>query len=146
MISIASQTIKKITYEAKKAYPDECCGLLAGIVSLNGAVTITQLRPSTNVAKATNRRNFEIDPKVHFDLIHELRGTKERIIGHYHSHPNYPARPSEKDLKRALDPQLLWLIISLDESRINEVKLHQLNDKTATFYEVPLLIIEKSQQ
>lgn len=146
MITIAPQLMKNITQAAKQAYPNECCGLLAGTRNINGAVTITQARNSANVAKSSIKKHFQIDPIVHFDLIHELEGTGEQIIGHYHSHPNHPARPSEKDLKLAFDPQLFWLIISLNENRINDVKVHKINDTTATSYEVPLLIVDESHQ
>ena len=103
MITIAPQLMKNITQAAKQAYPNECCGLLAGTRNINGAVTITQARNSANVAKSSIKKHFQIDPIVHFDLIHELEGTGEQIIGHYHSHPNHPARPSEKDLKMAFE-------------------------------------------
>ena len=146
MISIAARLIDQITQAAQKAYPNECCGLLAGTGNLDGALTITQVRTSTNLAKGSTRDHFEVDPRVHFDLIHELEGTNERVIGHYHSHPNHPARPSEEDLKMALDPKLLWLIVGLDESHINEVTMHKIKVDTATFQEVSLVVVVEDHQ
>ena len=139
MISIATRLLKEVTQAAKESYPNECCGLLAGTGNLDRAVTITQARASFNIAKGSIKNHFEVDPKVHFELIHELRGTDERVIGHYHSHPNHPAEPSEKDLKMAFDTNLLWLIISLDQSRINETKVYKINEITAAFQEISFI-------
>ena len=143
MISVNAQLIKEISQDAKRAFPSECCGLLAGTGDLNTNVTITQVRASTNIALGSTNDRFEVDPKVHFDFLHELKGTKERVVGHYHSHPNHSARPSEKDLKMAFDPKMLWVIISLDENRIKEVRAHKINNSGMAFQEVPLIIIEE---
>ena len=146
MISIAAQLIDRITKEAQEAYPNECCGLLAGMGNFEGAVTITQVRTSANLAKGSTRDHFEVDPKVHFDLIRELEGTNEHIIGHYHSHPNHPARPSQEDLKMAFEPKLLWLIVGLDESHINEVTVHRISKDTKAFQEMPFTIVAKEHR
>jgi [CysO sulfur-carrier protein]-S-L-cysteine hydrolase len=146
MISIATWLVREITQAAKESYPNECCGLLGGTGNLDGAITITQARATSNVAKGLIKNHFEVDPKVHFELIHELRGTNERVIGHYHSHPNHPARPSEEDLKMAFDPNLLWFIISLDQSRINEMKVYKINELTAAFQEIPLTTFVEDDQ
>lgn len=141
MISINSKLMDIINQEAKKAFPNECCGLLAGTGDLITHVNITQVRASTNIAIGPTTNRFEVDPKVHFNLIHELEETKERVVGHYHSHPNHPARPSEEDIKMAFDPKMLWVIISLDEHFIKEVRAHMLNESGAAFQEVPLIVI-----
>ena len=146
MISIAAQLIDLITKAAQEAYPNECCGLLAGMDNLDGAVTVTQVRASANLATGSTRNHFEVDPKVHFDLIRELEGTNEQIIGHYHSHPNHPARPSEEDFKMAFELKMLWLIVGLDESRINEVTVHRISDDTTAFQEMPLTIVVKEHR
>ena len=146
MISIATQLIDQITKAAQEAYPNECCGLLAGTGDLDCAVSITQVRTSANLAKGSTQDHFEVDPKVHFDLIHELEGTNEQIIGHYHSHPNHPARPSQEDLKMAFEPKLLWLIVSLDESDINEVTVHRISNDTKAFQEMPFTIVAEEHR
>lgn len=54
----------------------------------------------------------ELDPAVHIRLLRELReaGGPERIVGHWHSHPNGRDEPSAKDAAMASDPGMLWLI------------------------------------
>jgi proteasome lid subunit RPN8/RPN11 len=42
------------------------------------------------------------------------------IIGFYHSHPDHPARPSEFDLKHALD-YLLYVILAVTKDGPAEI-------------------------
>jgi proteasome lid subunit RPN8/RPN11 len=146
MISIAARLMDQITQAAQESYPNECCGMLAGTGDLDGAVTITQVRTSPNVAAGSTRDHFEVDPMVRFDLMRELENTDERIIGHYHSHPDHPARPSEEDLKMAFEPELLWLIIGLEDSRINEVTAHRINADATAFQGMSLTIEVEDHQ
>ena len=69
---------------AAAAYPNECCGLLAG--SGLEVVTVTLVRQSANLA-VNRKTEFAVDPQMQFDLMRELRGTPYHIVGHYHSHP-----------------------------------------------------------
>lgn len=104
-------------------YPDEGCGLLEGVWQ-DDVCTITAFHPAANV-HPTPRRHFELDPAAHFALLRRLRaqenaapgqagrvgqGGASRLIGHVHSHPDGPARPSATDLAMAHDPALIWLI------------------------------------
>jgi len=140
MISIAARLMDQLTQAAQDAYPNECCGMLAGTGDLDGDLVITRVQTSTNVAEGSTRDRFEVDPKVRFDLMRELEGTDERIIGHYHSHPDHPAKPSAEDLKMAFEPELLWLIIGLEDSRISEVTAHRINALHTAFQELSLTI------
>ena len=70
--------------------------------------------PADNVASTepghSNRDRFEVDPQARFDLERQLRGGAEQVIGHYHSHPDHPAKPSATDLAKAYEPSLIWII------------------------------------
>jgi proteasome lid subunit RPN8/RPN11 len=101
----------QIVREATAAYPAECCGLIEGIVSDEGARAVA-CHPIRNVAKANDR--FELDPAQQIRLLKALRGTGREIIGCYHSHPNGRAEPSARDLAGAADENFLWLIAAGD--------------------------------
>ncbi|MBL6932120.1 MAG: M67 family metallopeptidase [Rhodospirillales bacterium] len=140
MIKIAARLIDQITRAAQDAYPNECCGLLGGHGDLDGDVIITRVQPSKNVAQEGIRDRFEVDPKVRFDLMRKLEGGQERIIGHYHSHPDHSAMPSQHDLKMAFEPDLLWLIIALEDGRVTDTRAHRIDVDASTFQEVPLSV------
>lgn len=111
---------------AEAAYPEECCGLLVGRPDPGGAtVLVRAAEPAGNVA--TGRRDrFELDPQVRFDVMRRLEraGGGERIVGHYHSHPDHPPVPSATDLEMAFEPDLVWLIISVRHGRAGSAAAH----------------------
>lgn len=118
--------------QAQAAYPKECCGLLIGredgqdlVVTPHLAVTphlvVTKVQPSVNQDPDGGARAFEVDPALILTWHRRLRGTPERIIGHYHSHPNEPARPSATDLERAWEPGMIWLILSVGRGKLTEL-------------------------
>lgn len=119
MIRIPAAAWQAIAAAARAAYPEECCGLLVGVnADEDGAVRVTGVVATENVASPSRRDRFEIDPQRQFALLRALRGTREAIIGHYHSHPDAAAVPSAVDRQRILDPGLIWVIVAVDGERI----------------------------
>jgi proteasome lid subunit RPN8/RPN11 len=102
------------------AYPKECCGLLIGRDE-GEDVVVTQVLPSVNLDPDGGARAFEVDPELILTWHKRLRGTPERIVGHYHSHPNEPALPSPTDLERAWEPGMIWLILSVGRGKLTEL-------------------------
>lgn len=137
MIRIPPRFFRQITLAAEAAYPEECCGLLAGRDQRGGGVIVTRAVAGGNVATGPSER-FEVDPKVRFDLMREIDGGPERIIGHYHSHPDHPASPSERDLDMAFEPELLWLIIAVENGVAAGVHAWRLDGKTKTTHEIEI--------
>ena len=131
-------------HAAEAAYPKECCGLLVGTDFSNGTIIVTRVVESDNVNPTGAKDKFEVDPQLRFNLMRELGeiGDKtqgaERIIGHYHSHPDHPAVPSSHDLACAFEPALVWIIIGLDGGTVQAVAAHKLRDDEADFEQIPL--------
>ncbi len=71
--------------------------------------------PSANVHEGDRRQRFEVDPRLLLELHRELREGAEAMVGVYHSHPNGTGAPSETDLARAWDPDLVWIIAAVRE-------------------------------
>ncbi len=141
MITIATPLMAQIIQAAEESYPNECCGLLAGFGDFDDDVTITQVRHSNNVAEEGPYDRFEVDPKVRFDLMRELEDSPQRVIGHYHSHPDHPAKPSARDLEMAFEPDLLWLIIALTNGHVTETSIHRVDTNKPAFIQMPLTTI-----
>jgi len=100
----------QIFEHARQTPTAECCGLLIGAGI--STVAVARIQPTRNVAAEPSRR-FEIDPQEQFNLLRGLRGTAQRIVGHYHSHPQGVPAPSNFDLAMAHDPEAVWLIVGL---------------------------------
>jgi len=98
-----------IRHAAAVAYPHECCGLLIGTGDAD--IVVTGVVPTANTAEDPVR-GFAIDPQAQFDLLRAMRGTQQRVVGHYHSHPDGPAAPSQRDRAMAHDPEAVWIVVA----------------------------------
>jgi proteasome lid subunit RPN8/RPN11 len=74
-----------------------------------------------------------------------LRGGAERLIGHYHSHPDNPALPSRRDLEMAFEPDLVWLITSVMGGRAAETTAHIPEPDARCFRQVALRTIKPGE-
>ncbi len=147
MIRVAEGLAERIRMEAEAAWPEECCGLLVGGDGggeEGGGVTVSRLVASPNVADPEARRSrkdsFEVAPEVRFRLMRQLAGSDERIVGHYHSHPGRPARPSERDIEMAFEPELVWLIVGVEGGRAGEIAAWRLDRESLAVQTVELVI------
>lgn len=144
MISIPQAFLKFIVDAAETAYPNECCGLLVGRDNGAGTVVVTRVVESRNLAEGTGRDRFEVDPQVRFNVMKELdvepnaTDLRHRIIGHYHSHPDHPAQPSETDLQMAYEPDLVWMITSVVAGQATLTTAHCVDADRAQFRQIPL--------
>jgi len=143
MIDASHLLLAEISRLAEASYPSECCGLLAGVDSSPGDIRITRVVPSDNVSQTDTRDSFEVDPKVRFELMQAIDGTDERIVGHYHSHPDHAAEPSATDLAMVYEPELYWLIASVSKHTAPEIKAFRATPDAATFIPVPLRIVKE---
>jgi proteasome lid subunit RPN8/RPN11 len=69
--------------------------------------------PLTNIDHSNE--HFSFDPREQFGVLKEARSQGLQIIANYHSHPESPARPSEEDIRLAFDPDIIYIILSLQE-------------------------------
>jgi proteasome lid subunit RPN8/RPN11 len=106
IVAIASGLTQSLVEAAALALPNEACGLLLGTPGRIDAAV-----PAANVA-AHPDRSFEIDPATLLRTHREARGKGQRVIGHYHSHPNGAAEPSLRDAAAAVENDQIWLIIA----------------------------------
>lgn len=105
MLEVSSAVIDQLRDEAARAFPRECCGLLAGTDCRIEAVI-----PARNVHPEP-RTHFEIDPRALIDAHRAARGTGPNVLGYYHSHPDGEPTPSATDRAMASGSDLLWAII-----------------------------------
>lgn len=106
-LTITAEVAAAIAAHAEATYPDECVGLLLG--RLDGVAKYAHVafavenRWSGQVALAeaddpTSRRDrFYLDPRDYMRADRAAQAQGLEIIGCYHSHPDHPAIPSERD-------------------------------------------------
>jgi proteasome lid subunit RPN8/RPN11 len=133
-----------IAAAAEAAWPNECCGLLVG--RGQRLLRVTRVVPAPNVAAGANR--FELDPRVRIATERDLRGGEDRVLGHYHSHPDGRAYPSATDLAEAWEPALVWLIVGTVgaagvPAQAVQMLAHRLDRAAGRAHPVVLRIAEK---
>ena len=138
MIFLSAGQQKQINDHAAAAYPNECCGLLVGHDTDDGTVAVTRVIPSPNILTERARDRFEVDPQIRIDLEIELRGAHDRLVGHFHSHPDHPAVPSATDLERAYEPDLIWLITNVADGQAGDTKAYRLDQTASQFTELEI--------
>ena len=140
-VTMPASTFRAIENHAKMAYPNECCGLLVGR-SIKNTIQIRYHTSSKNVTAKNKRDNFEIDPKLRFDVMRELQNKRNlSIIGHYHSHPNHSAVPSEKDKEMTFEPHMVWIIISVDDWFQLDMAAYLFDPNSNNFNTLPITIM-----
>lgn len=105
----------RLVEEARRALPNECCGLLAGAGN-----RVTRMFPASNALASPTE--YEIAPRELFDLFRRLREGKLELVAIYHSHPSGDNVPSKRDLERAYYPEAACVIVSPDASSPNPVR------------------------
>jgi proteasome lid subunit RPN8/RPN11 len=140
-LEIPTTIFQQMVAQAKALAPIEACGILAGT---NGKVE--KLYKMTNVDNSNT--HFMMEPKEQFTTAKDIRSTGLEMLAIYHSHPETPARPSAEDIKLALTPNVIYVIVSLQSVRTpkentngSAVKGFRISGTDVT--EVPIRILER---
>jgi proteasome lid subunit RPN8/RPN11 len=154
MLLLMPEDLKAIADHAEAAYPGEACGLLVGFHRADGDIEVTKVAESRNLAAAQSNKRFEVDPELRFRLMREARDqapaalpdAARAIVGHYHSHPDGPARPSAVDLARAYEPDLVWLITSVIAGQAVQSTAHLLSPGGTRFDDIGLAVLSEDRE
>ena len=96
--------------------PDEACGLLAGRLRPGSLVPdgrVDVVYPTANADASA--RTYSVDSR---DLIRSLRAAESsglELVGVFHSHTHTDAWPSPTDVRQAMEPSWLYVIVSLKD-------------------------------
>ncbi|MCC2976148.1 M67 family metallopeptidase [Sphingomonas sp. PL-96] len=107
-VEIATRIAQAIRDAAAASPDEEVCGLLLGT-----AERVEALQPARNVA-ADPRTSFEIDPQALLAAYRAARAGGPAVVGHYHSHPAGPVRPSAADAAASHGDGALWIIANAE--------------------------------
>ncbi len=123
---VADTLIAEMLAHARECYPEEACGIIAGIGN-HGTVLYRGRNhsPSPRIA-------FELDPVTLARQL-ELEDAGLTMSAVYHSHPNGPAAPSKLDIERAAEgyPDSLCIICSLAGTDSPIVRAFRIEDGAA---------------
>jgi proteasome lid subunit RPN8/RPN11 len=133
-LEIPTNIFERMVAQAKALAPIEACGILAG--KDNKAERLFEM---TN---ADNRSDhFMMEPKEQFTVVKNIRSADLEMLAIYHSHPETPARPSAEDIRLALTPDVIYVIVSLQDAKVPAVKGFFIEDGTVA--EVPVKVLQQ---
>jgi proteasome lid subunit RPN8/RPN11 len=134
-IVISAAQLQIIYTHSEDIYPEEACGILIGTMN-NEVKTVVEVVPTINVwAKTesgddskiadsiirTKRSRYTIAPQNIFQAQKRARNLHLDIIGFFHSHPDYPAIPSECDRSQAWEIYS-YPIVSVVQGKVSDLK------------------------
>jgi len=123
-LRLSANLVDEIRREGERAYPAECCGVLAGYP---GEVKeVLKLVPVTN-RRTDDPHRYLIAPDDLRRIETELRSSGMEVLGCYHSHPDHPAAPSAFDTEQAW-PWYSYIIVRVDRARAAELTSWMLED------------------
>lgn len=114
-MKIAQALYDQLVDHAQEEAPLECCGLIA-VDDAGQAVRVLRAR---NAAESEFR--YEVDGLEQMQLFEEIADAGLSLGAMYHSHTHAEAYPSEVDVAHAFYPDVLYVIVGLQDADWPEV-------------------------
>jgi len=130
-LDIPQRIYAKLVEQALREAPLEACGILSGRDSC-----VRRHYEMTNADQS--REHYSMVPQEQFQVIKMIRAQEQEMLAIYHSHPDTTARPSQEDIRLALTPDVIYVIVSLQKPEAPVIKGFLIEDATVT--EVPVQI------
>lgn len=117
--------------------PDEACGLLGGPM-VDGAVTgtVSAAYPCRNADASA--RTYTVDGRDFLRATRDAESRGHEIVGVWHSHTHTDAYPSSTDVRQAVDPAWIYVLVSLRDGA-PVVRAYRIVDATVTEVAVALV-------
>jgi proteasome lid subunit RPN8/RPN11 len=135
MIELSAAQQSEIRAHGERDYPHECCGLLLGRFTENGAKVCVETYPISNAREEEAKRNrFLIRPE---ELIRGERYATAKsldVVGFYHSHPDHPAIPSNYDLEHAW-PMYSYVVVAVKAGEAGDLRSWEMQADRSGFDE-----------
>ncbi len=129
-LRLTEALIEEIRRHGERAYPAECCGILAG---RSGEVKkVLRAIPVAN-RRTDDPHRYLISPDDLRRIEEELRPSGLEVVGCYHSHPDHPAEPSAFDTEQAW-PWYSYIIVSVERGRAADLTSWVLDDDRSTMH------------
>lgn len=140
ILRLSPDAERAVIEHARRSYPEECCGLLAGPAPESFGTPDAVLEPVEAVAlenawgEGPRSNRYALDPRALLEAERRLEARGLCVLGVYHSHPDAPAWPSPFDLERAW-PSYAYLIVSVRAARAADSRVWLLSQDRRSFLE-----------
>jgi proteasome lid subunit RPN8/RPN11 len=129
-----AEHLQKIKDQSENEYPDECCGVLLGVLQNNDVVkTVLEVRPAKNGSKKfSHRDHFFIIPEELIGCEDYAEKNNMGIVGYYHSHIDCQATPSKLDMENAWFAYS-YIIVSVHKGMAADIASWVIDDDRSKF-------------
>jgi proteasome lid subunit RPN8/RPN11 len=115
-LRLTEDQFRRIVGHCYAGLPDEACGLLVGpLVGPPGAQEarglVSEVFPAVNADASA--RTYTVDPRDYLRATRAAEDLGHEIIGVWHSHTHTDGYPSPTDVRQAVDPMWIYVIVSL---------------------------------
>jgi len=137
-LRLRAPIVERMSEHVRRAYPEEGCGVLLGREA-GGSREVEEAIVFENQCEDSRQNRYLISPEQFLAAEKGARARRLDVIGIFHSHPDHPARPSSYDLEHAW-PYYSYVIVSVEEGRIGEIRCWRLADDRSALEAEPLEI------
>jgi proteasome lid subunit RPN8/RPN11 len=136
LLRLTVEQHRRILAHCYLGYPDEACGLLAGPV-VGGEATglVAEVYPAVNADASS--RTYTVDAKDYLRASRDAEARDVDIIGVWHSHTHTDAYPSPTDIRQAVDPMWVYVIVSMRDE-VPMLRAYRLRDGSVAECQVVL--------
>ncbi len=133
MIQIRKEVHDAMIEHARKGYPNEACGILAGKKEGEAG----NFFPMKNTDESSI--SYFMDPKEQLQIFKKMREQKIDMTGIFHSHVASEAAPSQKDVRLAFYPDVSYLIVSLSDKAKPVLRSFKIKDEIVKEEEIQIV-------
>lgn len=137
-VKLAPEHIETIKRHGERTFPEECGGLLLGVLE-DGVRVIHEVLSLENIRQDSRHNRVELDPLAYARAEREAAKRGLGVWGYYHSHPNHPAIPSGFDLDHAPFIEWSYLIVSVQEGAAADLRAWTVREDRSQFDEEEIL-------
>lgn len=116
VLRLSQSQFDRIVAHCYDGLPDEACGLLAGPVggpahAREASGVVSEVYPAVNADASA--RTYTVDGRDYLRATRDAEDRDHEIIGVWHSHTHTDPYPSPTDVRSAVDPMWIYVIVSL---------------------------------
>jgi [CysO sulfur-carrier protein]-S-L-cysteine hydrolase len=112
LLRLTVDQYRRIVAHCYFGLPDEACGLLSGpVVQGEASGRVSEVYPAVNADASS--RTYTVDGRDYLRASLDAEARGDEIIGVWHSHTHTDAYPSSTDVRQAVDPMWVYVIVSL---------------------------------
>ena len=124
-LEIPEKIFEEMIEQANEAAPVEACGILAG--KKNRAEKFYKMVNIDN-----SNTHFMMLPEEQFKVTKDMRSAGLKMLAIYHSHPETGTRPSQEDIRLAVTPDVIYVILSLANPGEPDIKAFEIEAGVVT--------------